>query len=229
MYASGAWLLVSIAGSLAAAALGWLADDNATPAVFFVGVTALGFVVFVVLVMRGQRIIRTHLRTVAANPLGELPEHLQIGTARPMRQAWGVVVFLVAAPITLIVFGPSVTGWVVIAGGVATLIGFVRVGPSVLHVNSAYLDASGIRLPLLGIHAPWTSVAAVQVRGADKVKITIVGPLIPTGDLPATWTRRALAANPPGSVLTVLAARPEMAVWVAARYAARQHDLQDRP
>ncbi len=215
----GVWFVVGVLGCLGAVAIGWLADDDAGPLPFVMAVPAVGFVAAVVLVQLGQRIVRNQLWSVAASPGDDVPDHLQIGTARPIRQIRVLVALLVVGLVALVVIQPWPWTWVPSAIiGILTLVAFAWIGPSALNISSAYLDESGIRLPLLGVHAPWTSIAAVDVHGASHLRITIGGPLTPTGDLPQRWTQRALAANPPGTVLTMPTDRPELAVWVAGRY-----------
>jgi hypothetical protein len=88
-------------------------------------------------------------------------------------------------------------------------------------MESANIDATGIRLVLSGVHLPWESIRRVRVQTATLVAIDIVGPIVPTGDQPKRWTGRALATLTPGSRAQITTTRPESVVWVASRYADR--------
>ncbi len=225
-YLELAWDLLLIIGTLLAVRVGWLADDYAPAPVVAIGlaigwvaVACAGMVALFTLALRGKRLVRRHIRAVADSPPEDVPDNLQIGTARPGIQVFGATAITVGALIALPVLQRSVGYWLVPESlGAIWLIAFVRLGPSVLGISSAYVDDAGIRLPLVGIEIPWTSIRDVRLDGAFRMAVTVIGPVNPTGDQPRRWTDRALARHRPGAVVRVPTKRPEWAIWVSRRH-----------
>ncbi len=216
---SAIWMVLFIGGGVLAVQFGWLADDDATPALIGLAAAFVGMVVFFILNRRGTRLVGASIQGVVDAPGAAIPECLQIGIARPKAVTPVLATVFVAALVLLPFLQPTGGMWAWPEAVAAfTLAVLVWSGPGALSLESAYLDATGIRLPLLGIHAPWESINAVRAVNAYQLEVAISGPLQPAGDQPARWTRRAIARYQPGKSLKITTGRPEVAVRVASRY-----------
>lgn len=215
---AGAALALTLGGGLLAWALGWIAEDEAWPAVVGLLISAALLVTALVLLRTSAQLVGRHVAELAASQPADVPEELRIGTGRPRA--------VIAGTATLAVLGLGLVAWLlppsqwVVPGGAAlfVLVRFLHSGPSALNLSSAVIDPSGIRLRLHGIFVPWSAVGAVRATGAYVITIDIVGPVEPSGDQPWRWTVRAIARAQPGTSVHISVRRPEDAVRVARRY-----------
>jgi ABC-type uncharacterized transport system permease subunit len=218
LYLNGAIMVGGLAAGAFAWWRGWLRDGDATPAVIFTIVLAVVMTIFFVLSFRGQRRIKRSIEAVAAHPGPDVPETLQVGSARSWRWAAAGYLALILGSTTILTLLAPISQWLCTAVilVVATIL-FVRQGPAFYGVFSAYLDTSGLRLRTLGIFVPWTSVSGAEVKGFT-VRVNVSGPVVPDGDLPAVWTRKAIRDINRLGYLEISTTRQEELMWVALRH-----------
>lgn len=225
LLATASWTALLIAAGWSAVRLGWITDDDPVSTGLVVGWLAgacVGFAGFVVLSRRGRRLITEHIRAVAALPAKKVPATLRIGPQHPDRVVAAVVAAVVVALVVLPFDPGSFLEWVPPeASGAFGLVLLALRGPYAMPLPAADLTATGIRLPLLGIEIPWTSVSEVHVADGFHLAVTLGGPVHPTRTRPARWTKRALATYRPYTVVRVLTNRPELAYRVATRHLTR--------
>ena len=192
-------------------AMTWLILFAATALAFF----TLGFM--------GQYLIRHSTPEVATDDDAEMPDVLRIGSARPLLRSTMVatilLVLIMATPFLIsprnwLCFGPML---------VLALGAMVWLGPSWAGVSSAHLDSSGIRLPELGVHIPWTSVLRLE-PSRRGVRLMLDGPASATGKVWAVWTGRAIRRLETEGGVEVLTNQPEKLI----RFAQRHHSGSQR-
>ena len=219
--ATTAWIVLFISGGLLATSASWISDAHgsaASTALTMIGLAGAGtgIVTYLVMQWRAARLVRVNIHTFAGYPPTDIPDHCHIGTKRP---AFHVAVILPVAVASLVMMPIFTRHWVINEVICAIIvIHFAWSGPSALNLSSAYLDSSGVRLPLLGIHVPWTSVGSVRIGEVNRIAIKVTGSVTSTGKLWKRWTNRAISRATPGHEFTVKTPNPEVAVWVARRY-----------
>lgn len=219
LLATGVWLVLGIVFGLVAGPLGWSVNDNAVVAVIWLVLAMAGASGYLILGLRGSRLVAKHLPAVVQSPPPEVPTGARIGVARPKLYVGASVAALVGGLVALPIVAEPGRTWVLPeAIGVILLVLFVWLGPPVFGVVSAHIDEAGIWVPAIGIVVPWASIRDVRVKGATHVEIVVAGPVTPIGDKPGRWATRASKLYRQNGVISVLDARPEQAVWIAARY-----------
>ncbi len=213
------FMAVFLGVGLSEVGLGWWADDDARPAYALVLIVCGGMVALFVDGIRSRRLVQRTIGVVAAHPPADLPSDVRLGTRRPRLQMVCIAGFIVVALVMLpILGGMTPSWWIKEALGTLGLAAFIRSGPSGLDMDSALLDGTGIRLDIVNVHVPWTSVGSIRVVDPAHIALGIIGPVTSGGDRPGRWTRRALARLRPGSSMQIASTCPELAIWVAGQY-----------
>jgi hypothetical protein len=205
----------------AAPALGWPVGPRDVPADVALSIPCLAMVAMFGYMVRSGRLLRRNVAVVAAHPGDDLPDETRWGPARPRLQLALFFGFLAALLIALPLVGGMNRGdWVKEALGVlgTTLaaVGVISAGPSALDLDSGVIGRDGIRLDIYDVSVPWSSIGAIRIVGL-RISVAIVGPVTATAD-PGRWTRSALRRLRPGRSLRITATRPELVMWVSARY-----------
>jgi hypothetical protein len=94
--------------------------------------------------------------------------------------------------------------------------------------RSADIDATGIWLGRPGMHIPWTSIAAADVR-IDRVTFLVSGPVAPIDTAGHRWDERRHSRSDPRTSVSILTRHPEMVMWVAVEYADALRPVDESP